>query len=65
MKVGSVVPMTSCKLKEAGNKNERVFKAAKGHNFVFVFLGTETPDEPLDIMAVMKRLGWKQEKNRP
>lgn len=64
VKTGDVVRMTS--FTHVNPDSCFTFKAAKGSTAVFLLLGNEKLDgsAPLDLMAVMARLGWVPKKGR-
>jgi hypothetical protein len=68
MNIGDVVTMTHCTV-VAGHDEEgkRVgtmgYKTPeKNQEFVFIYLGIGTPDEPVDPSDILNKLGWQKGK---
>ena len=64
MKIGDVVAAKHIRVEFS---NEKVsgslgYRAPKGERFVFVFLGVETDEKPLDPSAVFDAMGWEPRK---
>jgi hypothetical protein len=60
MKIGNVVPAKSITASYGDGKTSvsATFKAHKGERFVFLLLGVETPDNPMDPNEALKSFGW-------
>ena len=63
LQTGAVVKTTSIWAHHDGPAKLRVsWKCKKGYRFVFVLLGTEAIDKPLDPEKALLDIGWEKRK---
>ncbi len=64
MRVGDIVNTTY--IQQILGTMKLYYKAGKGKQYVFVFLGTENKDgsDPVDLEKTMGRLGWGKKEQK-
>jgi hypothetical protein len=58
LKIGDVANMKSATVLFGGGDLKATFKAPRGRQMVFLFLGDESDTASMDTLERMKQLGW-------